>query len=50
MRIKEYPIETLDTVWDGHVNAPFKAKIKPRSQAHVELIQRVSQEALAADY
>ncbi|PVH73673.1 cytochrome P450 [Cadophora sp. DSE1049] len=46
----DHPIDTFNTVWDVHKDAPFKAKIKPRSQAHIDLIKRVSKEALAADY
>lgn len=48
--LKDHPIDTLNTVWDVHLAAPFQAKIKPRSQAHIELIKRVGAEALAADY
>jgi len=46
----EHPIDTPNTNWEVHKGAPFNVKIKPRSQVHVDLIKRVSVEALAADY
>jgi hypothetical protein len=47
---QDHPIDTLNTNWDVHDETPFKVKITPRSQAHIDLIKRVSVEALAADY
>ncbi|PMD44463.1 cytochrome P450 [Hyaloscypha variabilis F] len=46
----DHPIDTLNTNWGAHTKAPFKVNIKPRSQAHVDLIRRVGAEALNADY
>ncbi|CZR68763.1 related to cytochrome P450 [Phialocephala subalpina] len=46
----EHPIDTFNTNWEEWARPPFKVKIKPRSGAHVELINRVSVEALNAHY
>ncbi|KAF7552114.1 hypothetical protein G7Z17_g4523 [Cylindrodendrum hubeiense] len=36
----ENPIDTLNTIWDSVEKPPFAVKIKPRSQAHAELIKQ----------
>jgi hypothetical protein len=47
---QDHPIDILNSNWEIHKEAPFKLKIAPRSQAHIELINRIGTEALAADY
>jgi hypothetical protein len=47
---QDNPIDILNSNWGIHKEAPFKLKIAPRSQAHIELINRIGTEALAADY
>ncbi|KAH8756148.1 cytochrome P450 [Hyaloscypha finlandica] len=42
--------DPASTNWEIHKEALFKVKISPRSQAHIELINRIGTEALAADY
>ncbi|KIV77300.1 hypothetical protein PV11_09107 [Exophiala sideris] len=39
------PIDTYNSMWDSVDNPPFSLRMKPRSQAHIDLIQR---EGLAA--
>ncbi|EOD43911.1 putative cytochrome p450 protein [Neofusicoccum parvum UCRNP2] len=46
----DHPIDTLNTNWEAHREAPFAAKIKVRSQAHAALIRREAAQALAAPY
>ncbi|KAH9207922.1 cytochrome P450 [Leptodontidium sp. 2 PMI_412] len=46
----EKPIDTFNSIWDQHESPPFAVKISPRSQAHIELIKKVGEEALRADY
>ncbi|ETS74023.1 hypothetical protein PFICI_13889 [Pestalotiopsis fici W106-1] len=40
------PIDTLSSNWDSVEEQPFAVKISPRSQAHVNLIQRVGADVL----
>ena len=47
---QDHPIDILNSNWEIHKEALFKVKISPRSQAHLELINRIGTEALAADY
>jgi len=46
----DHPINTFNTDWEEWAHPPFKVRIKPRSQAHVDLIKRVSVEPLNARY
>ncbi|KAL1615265.1 hypothetical protein SLS56_011889 [Neofusicoccum ribis] len=46
----EHPIDTLNTNWEVHREAPFAVKIKVRSQAHAALIEQEAAQALAAPY
>ncbi|KAF2796704.1 cytochrome P450 [Melanomma pulvis-pyrius CBS 109.77] len=46
----DQPINTFNTNWEEWKHPPFKVIIKPRSQAHVELVERVSVESLNTDY
>lgn len=39
---QDEPIDTYNAEWDAVEKAPFKLKITPRSEAHIELIKRVS--------
>ncbi|KPM39839.1 hypothetical protein AK830_g6731 [Neonectria ditissima] len=45
----EHPIDTLNTVWDSVDKPPFAVKIKPRSQAHIDLIKQVGLGAIHAE-
>lgn len=47
--LKDHPIDTYNSHWDAVEEAPFALKIKPRSQAHIDLIKRVSAEVLNAE-
>ncbi|KIW61235.1 hypothetical protein PV05_01384 [Exophiala xenobiotica] len=46
----DHPIDRYNTFWEKHDEAPFAVKIRPRSQAHVDLIKRESAEVLEMDY
>jgi hypothetical protein len=48
--MQDYPIDQFNTFWEDPKNPPFKVKIRPRSKAHVELIEREGAVALATNY
>ncbi|KAH9204677.1 cytochrome P450 [Leptodontidium sp. 2 PMI_412] len=45
-----HPIDTLNSNWEAITEAPFHVRIKPRSQAHTDLIRREGLVAMNADY
>ncbi|EXJ57750.1 uncharacterized protein A1O5_12540 [Cladophialophora psammophila CBS 110553] len=46
----DHPIDTYNSMWDSVDRPPFKLRVKPRSQAHIELIEREGLKALNTVY
>ncbi|KIM93630.1 hypothetical protein OIDMADRAFT_137246 [Oidiodendron maius Zn] len=46
----EHPIDQFNTLWEEPTKPPFKVRFTPRSQAHIDLIEREGNIALATDY